>query len=81
MCRGVVFQKKVWGGYFEIRGFKIGHFRGLSRNLENQGLGGDGPGALSLSDTGVDIFFGDFYIRCHNANSLGVSSNFENSRF
>ena len=81
MCRAVVFQKKVWGGYFEIRGFKIGHFRGLSRNLENQGLGGDGPGALSISDTGFDHFFGDFWIRCHNADPLGVSSNFENSRF
>ena len=54
MCRAVVFQKKVWGGYFEIRGFKIGHFRGLSRNSENQGLGGDGPVVLSLSDPGFD---------------------------
>ena len=81
MCRGVVFQKKIWGGYLEIRGFKIRHFRGLSRTLENQGLGGDGPAALSLSDPGFDRFFGDFWIRCHNADPLGVSSNFENSRF
>ena len=44
-------------------------------------MGGDGAGALSLSDPGFDHFFGDFWIRCHNADSLGVSSNFENSRF
>ena len=81
MCRGVVFQKKVWGGYFEIRGFKIGHFRGLSQNLENQGLGGDGPGALSLSDPGFDYFFGDFWIRCHNADPPEVRSDLENGRF
>ena len=48
MCGGVVFQKKNWGGYFEIRGFKIGHFRDLSRDAGNQGLGGDEPGALSF---------------------------------
>ena len=81
MCRGVVSQKEVWCGYFEKRGFKIGHFRGLSRNLGNQGLGGDGPGAPSLSDPSFDHFFSDFWIRCHNAYTLGVNSNFENSRF
>ena len=63
MCRVVVCQKKVWGGYFEIRGFKIGHFLGLSRNSENQDLGGDGPVVLSLSDPGFGYFLGDFWVR------------------
>ena len=34
-------------------------------------MGGDGPGALSLSDPGFDHFFGDFWVRCHHADPPG----------
>ena len=53
----------------------------LSRDSGNQGLGGDGPGAFSRSDSGFDHFFGHFWIRCHHADPPGVRSNLENGGF